>query len=101
MGTNRRLKNQEIENNRRNKEILKICLIKSRRLKEKQQNEFEKIRNIFKRRNLKFKKKKILEDEKPLRGYMVNWPIRKEKSRKSNIKNIIYFQICKLMNLEL
>ena len=65
------------------------------RLNERRQNEFEKTRNIFKRRSLKSKKKKILEDERQLKGYMVNWPIRREKSRRSNIKNIIYFLTCK------
>ena len=110
---NRKLRNQEIENNQRNKEISKIFRTKSRvssrislspysfeiliiqRLNEKRQNEFERTRNIFKRRNSKSKKRKILEDERLSKGYMVNWPIRREKSRRSNIKNIIYFLTCK------
>ena len=116
---NRKLRNQEIENSQRNKEISKIFRTKSRvssrislspysfeiliiqRLNEKRQNEFERTRNIFKRRNSKFKKRKILEDERPSKGYMVNWPIRREKSRRSNIKNIIYFLTCKIHDMEL
>ena len=73
--------------------IFEILIIQ--RLNEKRQNEFERTRNIFKRRNSKFKKRKILEDERLSKGYMVNWPIRREKSRRSNIKNIIYFLTCK------
>ena len=68
------------------------------RLNEKRQNEFERTRNIFKRRNSKFKKRKILEDERLSKGYTVNWLIKREKSKRSNIKNIIYFLTCKFTN---
>merc|ERR1712091_440428 len=90
-------RNQGIENSQRNREISKIYLAKSRRLNEKRQNEFEKTKSISKKRSFKFKKKRILEDERLSKGYMVNWPIRREKSRRSSIKNIIYFLTCNIL----